>query len=87
MEYENWRGRDNLQEKALQDNNVEVRLYDIIRCLITLLAVVASSPMLVTSLINPIDQTLEQQQQKQQKPIPTEDDFKIHQRQKDDIDG
>jgi hypothetical protein len=59
MEYENWRGRDNLQEKALQDNNVEVRLYDIIRCLITLLAVVAS-PMLVTSLINPIDQTLEQ---------------------------
>lgn len=51
--------RGNLQEKALQDNNVEVRLYDIIRCLITLLAVVAS-PMLVTSLINPIDQTLEQ---------------------------
>ena len=51
--------RGNLQEKALRDNNVEVRLYDIIRCLITLLAVVAS-PMLVTSLINPIDQILEQ---------------------------
>jgi len=51
--------RGNLQEKALQDNNVEGRLYDIIRCLIMLLAVVAS-PMLVTSLINPIDQTLEQ---------------------------
>ena len=59
MEYENCRGRDNLQEKALQDNNVEVRLYDIIRCLITLLAVVAS-PMLVTFLMNHIDQTLEQ---------------------------
>ena len=59
MEYENWRGRDNLQEKALQDNNVEVRLSDIIRCLLTFLAVVAS-PILVTSLINPIDQTLEQ---------------------------
>ena len=59
MEYENCRGRGNLQEKALQDNNVEVRLYDIIKCLITLLAVVAS-PMLVTSLINPIDQILEQ---------------------------
>ena len=29
----------------------------------------------------------QQQQQQQQKPIPTEDDFKIHQRQKDDIDG
>lgn len=53
--------RGNLQEKALRDNNVEVRLYDIIRCLITLLAVVAS-PMLVTSLINHIDQALEQQQ-------------------------
>ena len=85
MEYEKTAQRGNLQEKALQDNNVGVRLYDIIRCLITLLAVVAS-PMLVTSLINPIDQTLEQQQQ-QQKPIPTEDDFKIHQRQKDDTDS
>jgi len=31
MEYENCRGRGNLQEKALQDNNVEVRLYDIIK--------------------------------------------------------
>ena len=60
MEYEKCREIGNLQEKALQDNNVEVRLYDIIRCLITLLPVVASSPMLVTSLINPIDQTLEQ---------------------------
>jgi hypothetical protein len=59
MEYENCTEIGNLQEKALQDNNVEVRLYDIIRCLITLLAVVAS-PMLVTSLINHIDQTLEQ---------------------------
>jgi hypothetical protein len=26
MEYENFRGKGNLQEKALQDNNVEVRL-------------------------------------------------------------
>ena len=41
------------------DNNVEVGLYDIIRRQKTLLAVVASR-MLVTSLIKPIDQRLEQ---------------------------